>query len=194
MERKTQYEQRLRTELREVGSEIEKLIVRTDKLAAEIKQGYDEVQNTFEDKQVLAQTKLRESLMSGNEVWDLVWDNIWDAVEEFNRKATPEIREDYKKMEPALQAKQSALQAQIDESIMSGDEVWDLVWNEVWNEIWSVGEEFNRKAAIKIKQDDKEFDSLLAKQSALQSKLHESLISGDKVWNVVKDVTNAMVK
>ncbi len=194
MERKTQYEQRLRTELREIGSEIEKLIVRTDKLAAEIKQGYDEVQNTFEDKQVLAQTKLRESLMSGNEVWDLVWDNIWDAVEEFNRKATPEIREDYKKMEPALQAKQSALQAQIDESIMSGDEVWDLVWNEVWNEIWSVGEEFNRKAAIKIKQDDKEFDSLLAKQSALQSKLHESLISGDKVWNVVKDVTNAMVK
>ena len=142
----------------------------------------------------MAQAKYRESLMSGNEVWDLVWDNIWDAVKEFNRKATPEIREDYKRMEPALQAKQSALQAQIDESIMSGDEVWDVVWNEVWNEIWSIGEEFNRKAALEIKQDDQEFDSLLAKQLVLQSKLHKSLISGDKVWNVVKDITNAMVK
>jgi len=194
MERKTQYEQRLRTELSEVGSEIEKLIVRTDKIAAEIKQGYDEVQSTFEDKQELAQAKFRQSLMSGNEVWDLIWDNIWDAVKEFNRKATTEIKEDYKEMEPALQAKQAALQVQMDESVMSADEVWDVVWNQVWNEIWSIGEEFNRKAAIEIKQYNEEFEALLAKQSVLQSKLHESLISGDKVWNVVKEVTNAMVK
>ena len=39
METKTQYEQRLRTELRQVGSEIGKLIARTDKIAAEIKAG-----------------------------------------------------------------------------------------------------------------------------------------------------------
>ena len=194
MERKAQYKQRLKTELSEVGSEINKLIGRTDKIAVEIKQSYDEIETVLQDKQSLAQIKLRESLMSGNEVWDLVWDNAWDAVKEFNRKATPAIKQDYKELEPALQAKQLALQKQLHESIMSGDEVWDEVWNEVWNVVWRVGGEFNRKAAIEIKQVGKELEALLAKQSALQSKLHELLISGDEVWNVAKEVTTAMVK
>jgi DNA-binding protein YbaB len=194
LERKTQYQQRLKTELSEMSREIQKLIARIDKIAAEIKLGYEEVETSFEDKQTLVQTKLRESLMSGNEIRDLVWNNVWDAVKEFNRQATTEIKEDYKELEPALKAKQSALRAQLDEPIMSGDEVLDEVWNEVWNEIWSIGEEFNRKSTLEIKQLNEGFEALLVKQAALQSKLHESLISGDKVWNVVKEVTNAIVQ
>jgi len=190
MERKAQYIIRLKTELNEVGSEIEKLIVRTDKISLEIKQGYDEIETALQDKQSLAQAKLRDSLMSGNEVWDFAWNNVWDAVNEFNCKATTEIKQDYKELEPALQAKQSALQERFHESIMSGDEVWDEVWNVVWN----VGEEFNRKAAIEIKKVGEELEALLAKQSVLKSKLHEILVSGDEVWNIAKEVTNAMVK
>jgi Iap family predicted aminopeptidase len=190
METKTQYIKRLRTELRAVGTEIEQQIVQLDKLSGEIKQGYEELETALEDKQALAQAKLREASMSGNEVWDLVWDNVWDALKEFNRKATTEIKHDYKELEPALRAKQSALQKQLPESALLGDEIWD----EVWNEVWRVGEEFNSKAAIEIKQVGEELQALLDKQLAVQSKLHEILVSGDKVWNVVKEVTNAMVK
>jgi len=44
MESKAQYIKRLKNELNEVGSEIEKLIVKTDKISLEIKQGYDEIE------------------------------------------------------------------------------------------------------------------------------------------------------
>jgi len=185
MERKAQYKQRLKSELSDLGSEIDKLIVRTDKIAIEIKQGYDEIETALQNKQSLAQAN-RESLISGNEVWDLVW----NAVEEFNRKATTEIKHDYKELEPALKAKQLALQEQLPESIVSGDEVWD----EVWNVVWSVGREINRKATKELRQIGKQLEALLVKQSALQSELHELLLSDDEVWNVVKEVTNAMVK
>lgn len=189
METKTQYIKRLKTELREVRTEIEQQIGKLDKLSLEIKQGYEELETALEDKQALAQAKLREVSMSGNEVWDLVWDNVWYALKEFNRKATTEIRHDYRELEPALRAKQSALHKQLPESALAGDEIWD----EVWNEVWSVGEKFNSKAAIEIKQLGDELQALLDKQLALQSKLHEILVSGDEVWNVVKEVTNAMV-
>ncbi|MDD3889246.1 MAG: hypothetical protein PHR65_04925 [Syntrophomonadaceae bacterium] len=194
MERKAQYEKRLKNELSEVGSEIEKLIVRLDKLSVEIKQGYEEIENALLDKQSLVQPKLRESSMSGYAAWDLVWDNVWDAVKEFNRKATTDIKQNYKELEPALQAKQSALQSELDVSKMSGYEVWSAVWNEVWNDVWGVIEVFNRKASIEIKQVGEELQALLVKQSALQSELHELLMSWDKPYNLLKGVTNAMVK
>ncbi len=190
MERKAQYKQRLKTELSEVGSQIDKLIVWNDNRAVEIRQGYDEIETLLQARQSFVQTKLCKSLMSGTEVWNLVWDNVFDAVKEFNRKATPVIKQDYKELEPALQVTQLALQEQLHESKMSGDEVWD----EVWEVVWSVGKEFNRKAAIEIKQVGKELEVLLAKQLALQEQLHELLISGDEVWNVVTKVTDAMVK
>ena len=189
MESKAQYKLRLQTEISELSSEIGKLIVRTE-MAAESKQRYDEIETTLLDKQSSTQAKLGESSLSRDEVWNLVWDNVWDAVKEWNRKAATDGKQDYKEIEPALQAKQSALQEQLPESIMSGDEVWE----EVWSEVWGVVQEFNRKAAIEIKQISEELKVLFAKQSALQEKLHELLVSSDEVWNVLKEVSNVIVK
>jgi DNA repair exonuclease SbcCD ATPase subunit len=194
METKPQYIKRLRTEISEVGSEIEKQIVRLNKLSVEIKQGYEELETPLEDKQALAQAKISESLMSGDEVWHFVWDNVWDAVKEYKLKAAPEIQQNFKGLESALQAKQSQLQAQLQVLKMSGDEVWYSVWSVVWNVVWRVIEEFNRKAAIKVKQVGEELQPLLDKQAALQSELHEALMSGDAFYNVLKGTINAMMK
>jgi hypothetical protein len=77
---------------------------------------------------------------------------------------------------------------------MSGEEVWDVVWNAVWNVVWSVVEEFNRQKAIEVKQVGEELQPLLDKQAALQSELHEVLMSGDAFYNVLKGTTSAMVE
>lgn len=194
METKPQYIKRLRTEVSEVGSEIEKQIGRLNKLSAEIKQGYEELEMPLEDKQELAYSKISELSMSGDDAWQFAWDNIWDAVKEYKLKATTEIKQNYKELEPALQAKQSALQVQLPVSKMSGDEVWDAVWNEVWNVVWRVIEEYNRKAAIEVKQAGEELQPLLDKQAALKSQMHDVLMSEDAFYNVVKGTTTAMVK
>lgn len=189
MESKADYILRLKTELCEVSSQIEKLIMRTDQMGANIMPGYDELETALLTKQSSTEAKLTESLRSGDEMWDLVWNNVWDAVSGFNSKVTTEIKQDYDELEPALHAKQSALQSQIDKSIMSANEVWD----EIWSEVGVVVEKLNCQAAAEIKLLVEELQALQAKQSALQEKLHDLLISGDKVWNVVKEVTDAMV-
>lgn len=190
METKAQYKRRLKTELGEVGSEIEKLIVRTEKMAADIKQGYDEIETALQDKKSSTQVKLGDLSLTRDEVWNLVWDNACDAVKEWNRKAATEDKQEYRQLDPALQARQSALQEQLHESIMSGDEVWE----DVCSEIWGVVQEFNHQAAIEIKQISEELEALLVKQSVLKAKLHDLLVAGDEVWNVVKEVGNAIVK
>lgn len=194
MESKAEYKLRLKSELSDVGNELEKLIVSTDKLSLKIKQDFDKLEIALLAKQSLTEAKFRELLMSGDEVWNLVWDNVWDAVKEVDCKAANETKYNYKELEPALRAKQSALQMQLHESMVSGDEVWNEVWNEVWTDFWGVVEEVDRKAAEKIKQAGEELKFLTAKQSALQAKLHEVLMSGDEVWNVVKEVTHEMTK
>ncbi|HWP98003.1 MAG TPA: hypothetical protein VN426_14255 [Syntrophomonadaceae bacterium] len=192
MERKADHILKLKTELSELGSEIEKLIVRADKVGVEIKQGYDEMETALQAKQSWTQARLGESLMSGDEVWQLIWDNVWDALKEFNHKAAIEIKQEYKELEPALKAKQAALQVQLHGSTMSGDEVFKELWNEIWNEFWGVVEGADRKAATEIKQVRGELEALEAKQSVLLAKMQE--LSGDEVWNVVKDVTHGMVE
>lgn len=194
MESKADYKLRLKSELSEVGKEIEKLIVNTDKVSLEIKQDFDKLENALLAKQSLTQAKLKELLMPGDEVWSLIWDNVWDVVNESNHEAASKINHDYKELEPALRAKQSALQRQLHESKIPGDEVWNEVWTEVWTDFWGVVDEVDRKAATKIKQAGEELKSLAIKQSVLQAKLHEVLMSGDDVWNVVKEVSNAMSK
>lgn len=194
MENKPQYIRRLRTELSELGTEIEKQIARLDKLSAEIKQGYGKLETPLADKETLTQNKLLESLMSGDEVWQFVWDNVWDAVQEFKLQATAEIKQNYKELEPALQAKQSALQGQLQVSKMSGKEVWNAIWNAVWNAVWSVIEEYNRQAAIEVKQVGEELQPLLDKQATLQSELHDVLMSGDAFYNVLKGTTESLAK
>ena len=68
---------RLRTELAEVGKEIDQRIVRLDKLSIEIKQDYAEFKTALEDKQALAEAQFRSSLMSlGDEVWHFAWDSV----------------------------------------------------------------------------------------------------------------------
>jgi len=194
METKPQYMKRLRTELTELGGKIEEKIASLDKLSAEIKQGYEELENPLADKQALTEVKLQESLMSGDEVWHFIWDNVWGAVKGFNRQATTESQRNYQELESALQARQSALQAQLQLSKMSGEEVWDAVWKAVWNVVWSVVEEFNRQKSIEVKQVGEELQPLLDKQAALQSELHEVLMSGDAFYNVLKGTTSAMVE
>ena len=92
MESKADYIRKLKSELSQVGSEIEKLIVRTDKMSVEIKHSYDDLETALLAKQSATQAKLSETSMSGDLVWDLVWGNVWDAVKELNRTTTSEIR------------------------------------------------------------------------------------------------------
>lgn len=193
METKPQYIKRLRTALTDVGKEIEKKIIRLDKISAEIKPGSEELETRLADKQALTQARLGESIMSGNEVWQLIWDNVWDAVKEFKPKGSADIKQSYKELEPALQAKQSLLQLQQKVSRMAGDEAWISVWNVVWNVVWSVIEGFNRQAAIEVKKVGEELQALLDKQLALQTELHEVLMSEDAFYEVLKGTTSAMV-
>ena len=194
MESKAEYKARLKTELRQVSSEIDKLITKTDQIAAEIKQGYEEIETDLLDKQSETLAKLNELSLSKDEIWALVWDNVGDSVKEFNLQATKKIREDYKELEPALQSKQAALQKQFHESAAVGEEAWAEIWNAVWNEVWNIAEELNRRAELEIKQISEEFEALFVKQAELQAKLHELLVAGDEVWTVLKDVGNAIVK
>ncbi|NLW92162.1 MAG: hypothetical protein GXY34_11270 [Syntrophomonadaceae bacterium] len=191
MESKAEYKARLKTELRQVGSEIEQLITKTDQIAAEIKQGYEEIETDLLDKQSETLAKLNESSLSKDEVWALIWDNVSEAVKEFNLQAITKVRQDYKELEPALQARQAALQKQFHESAI---EAWAEIWNAVWYEVWNIAEELNRRAAIEIKQISEEFEALFVKQAELQAKLHELLVAGDEAWTVLKEVGNAIVK
>lgn len=194
METKPQYIKRLRTELSEVGSEIEKKIVKLNKLSVEIKQDYEMLETPLADKQELAQEIISEPLMSGDEVWNFVWDNVWAAIKDYKLNAATEIQQNYKELEPALQAKQAALQGQLQVSKMSGDEVWNAVWNSVWNVVWRIIEKFNRQAALEVKQVGEQLQPLLDKQAALQSELHEVLMSGDEFYNILKETTTTMAK
>ena len=132
--------------------------------------------------------------MSGEEVWHFVWDNVWDAVKGVDLKTTSDFKHNYKELEPALQAKQSAQQVKLQVSKMSDDQVWTSVWTSVWNVIWGLIGEFKCQAAIEIKQAGEELQPLLDKQATLQTELHDLLMSGDEFYNVLKGATNAMVK
>lgn len=192
MERKEEYIQKLKSELGDVGVEIEKLVVRSNKVAVEIKQAYDELEASLQAKQSSTKANISES-MSVDEVWDLVWSNVWDGVKEFDKTPT-EIKQYYKELEPTLHLKQLELQVELHESVMSGDEVLTELWNEVWDAFWAVVEEVDRQAAAEMKQIGEELEPLELKQSALQAKLHEVLVMGDEVWNVSKEITNAIAE
>lgn len=193
MERKEEYILKLKRELGDVSIEIEKLIVRSDKVAVEIKQAYDELETSLQAKRTSTKANISES-MSVDEVWDLVWSNVWDVVNEFYRKEPTEEKQYYKELEPALKLKQLELQVQLHESVMSGDEVLNEIWNEVWDAFWGVVEEIDRQAAIEIKHIGAELEELELKQYVLKTKLNEVMIMGDEAWNVVKEITTAIVE
>jgi hypothetical protein len=193
METKTQYIKRLRTALTVVGKEIEQKIVQLDRISTEIKRGSEELENRLADKQALTQAKLSESQMSGDEVWHLIWDNVWNAVKELKLKGSTNIKHNYEELESSLQAKQSLVQLQTKISRMAGDEAWISVWNVVWNVLWSVIEGFNRQAALEVKKVGDELQALLDKQLALQTELHEVLMSEDAFYEVLKGTTSAMI-
>jgi len=194
MENKPQYITRLRNELTELGSQIGKQIARLERLSAEIKLSYEELETSLAEKQAMTEAALQESLKSGDEVWHLVWDNTWEAVKEFALQAKAENKRIYTELESALQSQQSALQVKLPLPKMSGEDIWHAAWNGVWNVVWSTVEDFNRQKAIEIKQVGQELQPLLDKQANLQSELHEVLISGDAFYNVLKGTTEAMVK
>lgn len=194
METRPQYIKRLRNEISDVGSQIEQQIVRLDRLSVDIKQGYEVLETPFADKQALAQEIMSNTSMSGDEVWHFAWDSVWDAVKEYKLKATTEIQQNYKELEAALQGEQSVLQERLQPAKMPGDEVWDAIWKSVWNVVWMIIEEFNRQAAMEVKQVAEELKPLLDKQSALQAELHEALMSEDAFYNIIKETTNAILK
>jgi hypothetical protein len=193
METKPQYIKRLRTALIVVGKEIEHKIVQLDKISTEVKPGSEELENRLADKQALTQAKLSGSVMSGDEVWHLIWDNVWNAVKELKLTGSTNIKHDYEELETALQAKQSLAQLQTKVSRMAGDEAWISVWNVVWNVVWSAIEGFNRQAALEVKKVGEELQALLDKQLALQTELHEVLMSEDAFYEVLKGTTSAMI-
>jgi len=186
---------RLRTELAEVGKEIDQRIVRLDELSDEIKQGYAEFETALEDKQALAEAKFRNSLMSsGDEVWHFAWDNVWNAVKELQLKATTETKHNYQELEPALRAKQSSLNAQLQVSEMWGDQVWTEVWTSVWKVVGGVNDEYRRAATSEIEKVGEELQTLLDRQLVLQTELDELLKSGSRLYSFIKRVTNSVVK
>ncbi len=192
MKSKAEYMQTLKTRLGEISGEMEKLIARIDRLTEKTGQGFDAIESVLRSRQSWTKSKLDESAFSADEVWTLVWDSVGDAMKEFDSQATVEIREDYQELAPALKTKESALRAEFAGSKMTGDEVWSEIWSQVWNVAQFIVEKLNVQASAEIKQIDQELEALTAKQSALQQELHEMLISGDKVWNVVKEISQGL--
>ena len=185
----------LKTELAEVGKEIDKRIVRLDKLSVEIKQGNGELETVLADKQASAEAKFRKSLMSsGDEVWHYVWDNVWDAIKEFELKATAETKYNYQELEPVLKARQASLKVQLQLSEMWSDQVWTEVWAEVWKVVGVLNEEYRRNATAEIEKVGEELQILLDKQLALQTELEGLSKSGNGLYSLLKRVTNSMVK
>lgn len=194
MERKADYILKLKSELNEVDNEIDKLVIRSDKIAVEIKQGYDAMETALRKQQSSTQDIISESLMLPDEVWGLVWENVWAAINEFNSQAATDIKLLFQELEPSLKSKQSVIQEQLDESEITADEICNEIWNEVWNEFWNSVGEIDRQAAIEIKQLGEQLAALALKKSALTTEIHELLITGDEAWNVSKEITRAMVE
>ena len=185
----------LKTELAEVGKEIDKRIVRLDKLSIEIKQGNGELETVLADKQTLAEAKFRKSLMSsGDEVWHFAWDNVWDAVKEFELKATTETKSNYQELEPVLKARQASLKVQLQLSEMWSDQVWTEVWTEVWKVVEGLNEEYRRASTAEIEKVGEELQTLLDKQLVMQTELEELSKSGNGLYSFLKRVTNSMTK
>jgi hypothetical protein len=173
----------LRTELTEVGKEIDKRIIRLDELSVEIKQGYEGFETVLADKQALAEAKFRKSLMSsGDEVWHYAWDSVWDAVKEIELKAATETEHNYRELEPALRARQTSLKGQLQVSEMPGDQVWTEVWTAVWIVFGGVNDEYRRAATAEIGLVEEELQTLLDKQLALQTEIEELSKLGDGLW------------
>ncbi|MEQ8173956.1 MAG: hypothetical protein ABRQ26_02715 [Syntrophomonadaceae bacterium] len=194
MERKAEYILKLKSELKEVDSEIGKLVIRSDKITVEIKQGYDAMETALRNQQSSTREILSESLMSGNEAWDLVWKYVWSAIKEFNSQAATDINLQFKELELSLKSKQSEIRRQLDDSEITADEIYNEIWNEVWNEFWNVIEEIDRQAAIEIKQVGEQLEALTLKKAALTTEIHELLMTGDEAWNVSKEITRSMVE
>lgn len=194
MERKADYILKLNSELKEVDSEIGKLVIRSDKIAVEIKQGYDAMETALQDQQSSTKEILSESLMSGDEAWDLVWEYVWSAIKEFNSQAATDINQQFQELGPSLKSKQSEMRGQLDEAEITVDELYSEIWNEVWNEFWNVVNEIDRQAAIEIKQVGEQLEALALKKAALTTEIHELLVTGDEAWNVSKEITRSMVE
>ncbi len=195
MGNKSHYIKGLKTELAEVGKEIDKWIVRLDKLSVDIKHGYEELETFLADKQASAEAKFRKSLMSsGDEVWHFAWDNVWDAVREFEPKANAETKYNYKELENALEARQSSQKVRLQLSEMWSDQAWTEVWTEVWKVVEGLNEEYRRTATAEIEKVGEELQILLDKQLALQTELEELSKSGNGLYSFLKRVTNSVVK
>jgi len=174
---------RLRTELAQVGKEIDKRIVRLDELSVEIKQGYEGVETVLADKQASAEAKFRKSLMSsGDEVWNYAWDCVWDAVKGIESQATTKNEHNYQELEPALLVRQSSLKKQLRLSEMSVDQVWTDVWTAVWIVFGGVNDQYRRAATAEIGLVEEELQPLLDKQLALQMEIEELSKVGDGLW------------
>lgn len=177
---KSRSTKRLRTELAEVGKEIDKRIVRLDELSLEIKQGYEDLEGVLADKQAFAETKFRKSLMStGDEVWKYAWDSVWDAVKAIETQATTVSKHNYQELKTALQARQSSLKGQLLVSEMFVDQVWTDVWAAVWIVFGGVNDEYRRAATAEIGLIGEELQPLLDKQLALQTEIEELSKVGD---------------
>jgi hypothetical protein len=185
----------LRNQLARVNKEIDNRINRMDTLPMEMERDYRKVARFISERQTAAEAKFRKSLMStGDEVWKFAWQTIWDALRDLPVKAAPNTKFKYQELKPALESRQESLKTNLQISSMWGDQVWGEVWVAVWKVIGNLADQYRQDFAAEIKQIEAELQTWLNKQAVLQKEIERQSQTGDGLYNVIKKVTNSMVK
>lgn len=101
------------------------------------------------------------------------------------KRLSLEIKQSHEELETAIADKKALTLANLQESLISGEEVWDYVWNNVWDAFTK----FEFQAITECKPNYKELEpALRAKQLSQQLKIQVSKMSADEVCNAVWDV------
>jgi chromosome segregation ATPase len=83
MSKKTEYEEKLQTQLDEFSAEIDRLKARADKTEADAEPWHHKQVEALQEKHKLAKEKLGELRESGDDAWEDLKDGIasaWDSV------------------------------------------------------------------------------------------------------------------
>ncbi len=184
----------LRTEILNIGKEIDKRINRLDRLPDQIERDYEHVKNVLLNEQAAAEIKFRKSLIAtGGEAWDYAWDHVFAAVKALNPPINNDIY-NYQHLEPALRTKQIKHKKRVNLAQMWPDQAWNEVWNVVWKIVGRIHDDYLRHFTKEIDKIGTEMESLLEQKKALQAELDRLSGSSSGAYNVLKKLTNTVVK
>jgi len=185
----------LRNQLALINKEIDNRINRLDTLPMEMERDYRKVARFISERQAAAETKFRKSLMStGDEVWKFAWQTVWDAVKDLPVKAASNAKFKYQELKPALESRQALLKTNLQISSMWGDQVWGEIWAAVWQVIGNLADQYRQGFAAEIKRIEAELQTWLDKQAVVHKEIERQSQTGDGFYNIIKKVTNSMVK